>query len=265
MSTFEQLLREADARPLVGWDLSCDGRITTTATPWNFEAAVVRHARRSPDMLDMGTGGGEWLSQLAHRPARTVATEGWVPNVAVARERLAPLGVEVVEVEGADDNATQGGEEQAQLPFADASFHLVVNRHESFVASDVHRILVAGGRFVTQQVASDFNADAYALLDLRMPALPRWQLDTAVDQLTRAGLVIEQGEEGAEVLSFGDIGAFAWYLKHVPYVCPEFTIDRCRDALARLHERIQDSGPLAMRQKLFWLEAVKRSKTLTEG
>jgi hypothetical protein len=74
MSGFEQLLRDADARPLVGWDLSCDGRIGTTATPWNFEAAVVRHARQPPDMLDMGTGGGEWLNALAHRPARTVAT-----------------------------------------------------------------------------------------------------------------------------------------------------------------------------------------------
>lgn len=264
-TTFEQLLRDADATPLVGWDLSCDGRITPTATPWNFEAAVERHARRSPDMLDMGTGGGEWLSRLAHRPARTVATEGWAPNVAVARERLALLGVEVVEVEGADDNATQGEEQQARLPFADASFHLVVNRHESFVASDVHRILVAGGRFVTQQVASDFNADCYALLDLPMPGVPRWQLDTAVDQLTRAGLVIEQGEEGAELLSFDDIGAFAWYLKHVPYVCPEFTIDGCRVALQRLHARIQESGPLAMRQKLFWLEAVKRQQAPAAG
>ncbi|MGJ7525366.1 class I SAM-dependent methyltransferase [Variovorax sp. GB1P17] len=259
MTEFDRLLREADATPLVGWDLSCNGRIATTATPWNFEAEVERHARQSPDMLDMGTGGGEWLSRLAYRPARTVATEGWAPNVGIARERLAPLGVEVVEVEGADDNAAQaqGEEEQARLPFADASFHLVVNRHESFVASDVHRILATGGRFVTQQVASDFNADCYALLDLPMPGLPRWQLDTAVDQVTLAGLSVTHGEEGAEVLSFDDVGAFAWYLKHVPYVCPEFTIDGCRVALAHLHRRIQSDGPLAMRQKLFWLDAVK--------
>ncbi|MGJ7607982.1 class I SAM-dependent methyltransferase [Variovorax sp. LT1R20] len=266
MSGFEQLLRDADARPLVGWDLSCDGRITTTATPWNFEAAVERHARQSPDMLDMGTGGGEWLSQLEHRPPRTVATEGWAPNVAVARERLAPLGVEVVEVEGADDNAAQSEEQQqARLPFADASFHLIVNRHESFVASEVHRILAAGGRFVTQQVASDFNADCYALLGLRMPELPRWQLDTAVDQLVSAGLSVAHGEEGAELLSFDDIGAFAWYLKHVPYVCPEFTIDGCHDALAVLHRRIEALGPLTMRQKLFWVEAVKYSQASAAG
>lgn len=265
MTEFDSLLREADATPLIGWDLSCNGRIVTTATPWNFEAVVDRHARQSPDMLDMGTGGGEWLSRLAYRPARTVATEGWAPNVRIARERLAPLGVEVVEVEGADDNAAQAtGEAQARLPFADASFHLVVNRHESFVADDVGRILMAGGRFVTQQVASDFNADCYALLGLPAPELPRWKLDTAIGQLERAGLDIEHGEEGAELLSFADIGAFAWYLKHVPYVCPEFAIDGCRAALERLHRRMQAGEVLAMRQKLFWLSAVKHPE-LTES
>lgn len=268
MSEFDQLLLHADAKPLVGWDLSCDGRITTTATPWNFEAVVERHARQSPDMLDMGTGGGEWLSRLAFRPARTVATEGWAPNVGIARERLAPLGVEVVEVEGADDNAVQedGEAQEARLPFADASFHLVVNRHESFVAADVSRILVAnGGRFVTQQVASDFNADCYDLLGLPMPELPRWKLATAIGQLERAGFGIEQGEEGAELLSFADVGAFAWYLKHVPYVCPEFTIDGCRDALQRLHQRMRAGEALAMRQKLFWVSAVKRPEAALPG
>ncbi|WP_218152977.1 methyltransferase domain-containing protein [Variovorax sp. NFACC27] len=257
---FDELLREARDRPLVGWDLSYGGRITTTATPWNFEQVVERHARRSPDMLDMGTGGGEWLSRLAFRPPRTVATEGWAPNVAVARERLAPLGVEVVEVEGAEDNALQDddSEEPARLPFADASFHLVVNRHESFVASEVRRILATGGRFVTQQVASDFNADCHELLGLPMPELPRWKLDTAVAQLERAGLAVEESAEGAELIAFADIGAFAWYLKQVPYVCPAFGIDECRNALERQHRRMENGEPLTMRQKLFWLEAVRR-------
>lgn len=264
---FDELLQQAQASPLVGWDLSFGGRVTTTPPPWNFERIVEAHARRSPDMLDLGTGGGEWLGRLAFRPPRTVATEGWAPNVAVARERLAPLGVEVVEVEGADDNASQqDGAEQAHLPrlphlphlpFADASFHLVVDRHESFVPSEVHRILAPGGRFVTQQVASDFNADCYALLGLPMPAQPRWQRDTAVAQLERAGFAVEDGAEGTELIAFADIGAFAWYLQQVPYVCPEFGIDACRPALERLHRRIEGGEPLAMRQKLFWLSALR--------
>lgn len=239
--------------------MSCGGRIVTTPAPWHFEAEVDRLARRSPDLLDMGTGGGEWLSQLPYRPARTVATEGWAPNVGIARERLAPLGIEVVEVEGADDNAlqTDDGSAQPRLPFGDASFHLVVNRHESFAAREVQRILAPGGHFLTQQVASDFNAGFHALLGLPWTEPPRWQLDTATAQLARAGLRVLQGEEGAEQLRFADVGAFAWYLLQVPYVCPDFRIDACRAALARLHARIAQGESLEVRQALFRLVAVR--------
>ena len=55
----------------------------------------------------MGTGGGERLSRLPCRPALTVATEAWAPNVAVAARRLAALGIPVVHDEGAPDNVTR--------------------------------------------------------------------------------------------------------------------------------------------------------------
>ena len=50
----------------------------------------------------------------------------------VARARLLALGVEVVEVVGAPDNHDLAVEsEGGTLPFLDASFSLVINRHES--------------------------------------------------------------------------------------------------------------------------------------
>src|SRR5687767_9421828 len=99
----DTLLAEAERRPLVGWDVSYDGRITTSR-PWDFAAIVDAHTRGSPDLLDLGTGGGEWLSALPYRPPRTVAVEGWPPNVDVARRRLEPLGIPVLAFEGAPDN-----------------------------------------------------------------------------------------------------------------------------------------------------------------
>lgn len=78
MTEFDALMEEAERRPLVGWDVGYDGRISSRL-PWDFTAMVTDHARRSPDLLDLGTGGGEWLGDLPHRPARTVATEGWPP------------------------------------------------------------------------------------------------------------------------------------------------------------------------------------------
>jgi hypothetical protein len=125
--------------------------------PWHFDARVAEAASRSPDLLDMGTG-GERLSRLPALPARKVATEAWAPNVPIAARWLCPLGISVVHVDGAPDNASQeqiwsANGLRGRLPFRDQTFHLVTNRHESFLASEVVPILVPGGCFLTQQVA----------------------------------------------------------------------------------------------------------------
>jgi SAM-dependent methyltransferase len=128
------LLGEAERQPFRGWDFSwIAGRITSDPLPWDYTAAVAEHALSSPDLLDLGTGGGEWLAELPHRPPRTVATEAWPPNVPIARARLEPLGVRVVQVAAARDNSGRPiAAPTVGLPFADGSFHLVVDRHESF-------------------------------------------------------------------------------------------------------------------------------------
>lgn len=82
---FSRLLGEADARPVTGWDFSWLGnRLVTEPLPWDYGAMLAEHAARSADMLDLGTGGGERLAALESRPPRTVATEGWPPNVDLA-------------------------------------------------------------------------------------------------------------------------------------------------------------------------------------
>jgi hypothetical protein len=105
----DRLLKEAEAKPVEGWDFTWLGdRISTAPLPWSFEAVVSSRARRSPDLLDMETGGGEWLAALPDRPRRTVATEAWPPNVEVAGARLRAFGITVVWAKGAPDNADQG-------------------------------------------------------------------------------------------------------------------------------------------------------------
>ena len=78
----DRLLREALEMPFLGWDFSVLGdRLVVEAPPWSFEQIVDDEAVRAASMPDMGTGGGEWLSNRRHAP-RTVATESWPPNVA---------------------------------------------------------------------------------------------------------------------------------------------------------------------------------------
>lgn len=259
-ASLDALLAEAEALPLEGWDLSRLGdRITVAPLPWDFAEIVVRHAREAPDLLDLDAGGGEWLSSLAHRPPRTVATEGWPPNVDVARRRLSSIGVTVVQTDPAPDNVDQPADgSRGRLPFPDASFALVTSRHGSFAASEVARVLRPNGVFLTQQVGGDYG-DFHQALELARPPAPprRWDVGLAGEQLTEAGLRMVESGEATEIISFADVGALAWYLRLIPWTIPDFSLETFRPQLERLHARIDREGPLAARLPAFWLKAVK--------
>jgi SAM-dependent methyltransferase len=257
---FESLIAEAQAQPFIGWDFSwVSKRVVTEPLPWDYKSLVVKHARLSPNLLDLDTGGGELLASLAYRPGRTVATESYPPNVPIAARRLHPLNVNVVRAEGPADNNIQTDETIGHLPFRDGSFHLVVNRHASFVATDLWRILAPGGHFITQQVGEQKYYDFNELLKIPLPTPPSrsWNLVLAMAQLEAASLRVEEFGQGNEVMSFLDIGAFAWYLKSVPWIVDAFSISKHENRLKELHVQILEQGPLRVRQSRFWLDAVK--------
>jgi hypothetical protein len=242
-----------------GWDFSWLGeRVSTRPLDWSFDSIVDERSRHAPSLLDMGTGGGEWLAALRHRPARTVATEGWPPNVVVAARRLRPLGVPVVWSEDAPDNVDQRpGEQCGRLPFRAGSFALVVNRHASFAAAEVERVLSAGGAFLTQQMGSDYG-DAYDALGLDRPKHGReWNVALATEQLAEAGLRIVEAREGTSITEFADVGAFAWYLRAVPWAIPGLKIEAHHPALERLHEEVMRGRVLTIQQSAFFLAATK--------
>ncbi len=257
---FESLIAEAQAQPFIGWDFSwISKRVATQPLPWDYRALLAESARGSPDMLDLDTGGGELLAGLPYRPERTVATESYPPNVHVAARRLHSLNVSVIKVEGPPDNNVQTDETKGHLPFRNDSFHLVVNRHASFLAKEVSRVLAHGGRFITQQVGEQRHNDFHQLLGLPPPAPSSrpWTLDLAKAQLEAANLQVTKSGIGIEIVSFKDIGAFAWYLKNIPWIVDGFSVFGHRTRLKELHLRIQKRGPLKVRQSRFWLEAVK--------
>jgi ubiquinone/menaquinone biosynthesis C-methylase UbiE len=128
-------LRDEYARPFSGWDLSyLDGRVVHPAgqATWNLAGAVAEVWARSDSILDVDTGGGErleeWIGALGAR-RRVIATEAWPPNVPMARQRLASLGVSVVQTPA------------SALPFRDDAFDLVTNRHGWLVTDEIHRVL----------------------------------------------------------------------------------------------------------------------------
>lgn len=247
----DKLLRDALEVPFHGWDFSVLGdRIVLEPPAWSFEQLVDAEAAQAASMLDMGTGGGEWLSRR-RRPVRTVATEGWPPNVPIAATRLMPLGVPVVQDEGAVDNIQQAaGAAHGRLPFRSAAFDLVINRHEAFVASEVGRVLRSGGVFLTQQASSGAQ-QFHQLLDLEPQRDTDFDVDLAIEQLEGGGLVVEESAAGTATTVFADIGALAWYLCNVPWAVPGFSVERHREALLALH-----GDPIRVSSERFWVRAV---------
>ena len=96
-STFNTLVAEALAQDFSGWDFSwADGRWQEEDPPWDYTAIVRQALPAAGTLLDLDTGGGEILASLVPLPDETIAIESYTPNIAVAKARLEPLGVQVV-------------------------------------------------------------------------------------------------------------------------------------------------------------------------
>lgn len=249
MDSLLELLEEAQTHPVSGWDFSwLDDRMETKPLPWDFADLVNGLARGVDTMLDLGTGGGEWLASLPHHPPLTVATESWHPNVAIARDRLAPLGIAVVEVEGCPDNDDQGpeGADGPRLPFEDNVFELVTARHEAFVAREVARIVAGSGHFASQQVGVDGHREFRELFGVTVHPTDSSFLELVTRQVERAGMRVDEAAEATRQSTFHDVGALAWFLRMVPWAVPDFSIDRYRGQLELLHREMSIHGPLTV-------------------
>lgn len=218
---------------------------------WDYGKQVLVRMESVDSMLDMGTGGGEFLASLAPLPKRTFATEAYPPNVPIARMRLEPLGVKVVQI-GADDN----------LPFGDETFALVINRHESFSAKEVYRILRGKGVFITQQVGDRNAIELNELLEKRLHGqvilqYPDWNVDEAASQLESEGFqILDRKEELASAI-FYDVGAVVYYLKAVPWQIRDFDMAKYREQLREVHNLITQKGGLKVTAHRFYIESVK--------
>ncbi|HZZ34755.1 MAG TPA: class I SAM-dependent methyltransferase [Caulobacteraceae bacterium] len=234
------------AAPFEGWDFSyLDGRMIEAEPPWSYPALAKAAVQRAHDILDVATGGGEVFASLAPFPGRASAVEGYVPNLAVARRRLEPLGVAVFQ-----------GNTASGMPFEDASFDLVLNRHGGFRPAEMHRILKPGGVFLTQQVAGDNLADLSDAFAAK-PMYPDHTLKNIGEELRALGFTLGRTEAWRGPITFLDVGAIVYFLKAIPWVVEGFSVERHLGALEALHARSESTGPLRFTYTRFLIEAVK--------
>ncbi len=243
-----KLWAEEVQRSFCGWDFSSlAGRCASSPLPWDYRTWVDRWRAPQTTLLDMGTGGGEFLLSLAHPPHRTFVTEGYAPNLALCQQKLAPLGITVREIRSAD-----------AIPYPDGFFDLVINRHESFSPAEVARVLRPGGHFVTQQVGGQNNLDlARRLLPHHQPLYPDHHLDTFSKAAVDAGLEIIVGEEFFPMVQYYDVGALVFMASILTWEFPDFSIDACFEELLTLHEELAQTGIITGIEHRFLIVAQK--------
>ncbi|MFF2942440.1 class I SAM-dependent methyltransferase [Streptomyces niveus] len=250
--TFDELIAEADAVSVDGWDFSwLDGRATEERPPWGYARSMAERMGRATAALDIQTGGGEVLASVPKLPPLTVATEAWPPNLARATALLHPLGVAVV----SDDD-------QPPLPFADAAFDLVVSRHPVHAWwTEIARVLRPGGCYFSQEVgpASVFELVEYFLGPQPPEGRAARDPERARAAAEAAGLDVVDLRTASLRTEFHDIGAVVYFLRKVIWMVPGFTVDGYRDQLAALHRRIETEGPFVATTTRFLIEAVKPS------
>lgn len=236
---------QEEKRAFAGWDFSyLAHRWQHEPLGWDYRAIIKKHLTDADRLLDMGTGGGEFLLTLEHPYANTAVTEAWVPNIALCKQRLEPLGVAVHPVM-----------EGAPLPMGDSSFDIIINRHEDYCPKEVRRVLKPKGLFITQQVGGENCISLIKHLNSKMPALPNFSLQTEKGRLQQHGFVVEYADEGFPKLDFYDVGAIVFWAKNIPWSFPGFSVEQNAERLWELEQQMRRDGVVGSLQHRFVLVA----------
>jgi hypothetical protein len=87
-----------------GWDFSyIANRTSEELLQWDYKAIVLSYMNSTTTMLDMGTGGGEFLLSLNPPANRTFATEAYPVNYELCKKILPNYGIDVQQVFNDDD------------------------------------------------------------------------------------------------------------------------------------------------------------------
>jgi SAM-dependent methyltransferase len=247
--SFVELIAEAQAAPIDGWDFSwLDGRATEERPSWGYAELVKQRVESARMMLDLESGGGEMLAGLPRFPAFMVAAEGYPPNLAVAARRLRSRGAFVVAMQT----------DQPAFPFASDTFDLVTSRHPVVTWWDeIARVLRVGGTYFSQQVGPNSVRELSEFMMGPLPSGVARDPELARTRAQAAGLRVDDLRFERLRTTFDDVGAVVYFLRLVIWIVPGFTVEGYRQRLRALHEQIAREGPFVAYASRFLIEATR--------
>ncbi|MDF2520337.1 MAG: methyltransferase [Clostridia bacterium] len=245
-----ELWKREEEQSFKGWDFSYIREShSEEELPWDYRSIVKNHMNDKV-LLDMGTGGGEFLLSLEPKAGMTYATECYPPNIELCKKLLPKYGIEIRAIESDE-----------HIPYDSSFFDLVINRHESFIAGEVYRILKPGGRFITQQVGGKNNKELSKLLLGKYPSgvSMDFNMENTATRLQAVGFKVVNMQEFFPRVRYYDIGAVVYYAKIIEWEFPGFSVESCFDRLCNLQEKLERDGYIESMEHRFLIEAVKET------
>lgn len=243
-------LKEEAAAHIKGWDFShIQGRYEVEDDlPWDYESIVRQALKPDAYILDIDTGGGEFLLSLNHPYDKTGATEAYPPNVQLCSKTLSPLGIDFKEA-----NAN------ISLPFPDEKFDTIINRHGACNPKEINRVLKPGGIFITEQVGALNDRNLVELLYAVPPKLPfpNQHLDLFVREFAKNNFSILDSRESFGTIRFNDTGALIWFARIIEWEFPNFSVKNNLGQLFSIQEQLEKDGIIEGKTHRFLLIARK--------
>ncbi len=227
-----------------GLDLSSvRPRLLDPGPAWDYEVLVREYAAGKRRALDIGSGGGEFLSLVrSSLPHTTLATEEWRVNAPIAKRRLSALDVDVIRCRS------------MKLPLRSQLFDIVLDRHEELDPAEVARVLSPGGHVVTQQVG-----DHWRELKRYFPRASDFSkiFTDYVRGFQEAGLVILRKERHYYKTAYRGLEEFVYLLSIAPWEVPGFSLEKDLDALLALESGQLTAEGLTLTESRFLIVAEK--------
>ena len=243
---------EEEIAHIHGWDFShIDGRyMEDTNFPWNYRQVIGEYLTSDMKLLDIDTGGGEFLLSLGHPYENTAATENYLPNVQLCKETLHPLGINFRQADGKD-----------KLPFEDARFDVVINRHGDFNPREIYRVLKAGGVFISQQVGAENDRELVNILCGELPLpFPEQYADKVAAAFQNEGFSILRQEECFTPIRFYDVGALTWFARVLPWEFTGFSVDTHIRNLMKAQHILENEGYIEGKTHRFLIVTQKQTE-----
>ncbi|MCM3413722.1 class I SAM-dependent methyltransferase [Metabacillus litoralis] len=235
-----------------GWDFShIKDSWENESLPWDYADIVKNYLSSDLELLDMGTGGGEFLLTLNHPYSKTSVTEGWKPNIELLRNKLEPLGIKVAPI--GDDGI---------IDYGDNRFDMIINRHESFNIEEVKRVLKPNGIFITQQVGGkNGNRLSNMLIPNFLPKYEDLSLRNILRDLKEYNFDILFADEYFPYQKFFSMEALIYYAKVIEWEFPGFNVKNNFNQLLNAYDELKRNGYIRNYEHRFLIVAFNNKQS----